>query len=82
MKVNLLGIRKNVRIANERTGEIIEGTSLYIGYKDENVVGQMTDKKFVRSTLQIPCMSELQPGQMLDLDLNTKGKVIDIAILK
>lgn len=82
MKANLLGIRKNVRVENERTGEIIEGTSLYIAHKDENVIGQMTGKMFVRNTLQIPCMAQLQPGQLLDLDLNTKGKIVDITILK
>ncbi len=79
MKVKLLGIRRNVRFENN--GEIIEGTSLYIGYRDGNVDGLMADKVFIRSSLQIPCMPDLCPEQMIDLDLNTKGKVIDITIL-
>lgn len=82
MKVSLIGIRPNVRVENRDTGEIIEGTSLYIAYKDANVNGQMTDKMFIRSTLQIDCLPDLQPGQTLDLDLNTKGKIMDIMILQ
>lgn len=82
MKAKLVGIRNNVSFVDQRTGEAIEGTSLYVTYKDQNVIGSMTDKFFIKNTMQIACMGELQPGMTLELDLNTRGKVNDIFICK
>lgn len=82
MRARLLGIRKNVRFEDSRSGEVVEGTSLYVSHADPYVVGEIAEKMFVRSTLPIPCMTEIKPGMMLDLDLNTRGKIVDISICK
>lgn len=82
MKAKLVGIRNNVNFVDQRTGEAIEGTSLYVTYKDQNVIGAIADKFFIRNTMQIACMGELQPGMTLELDLNTRGKINDIYIVK
>ena len=81
MKANLVGIRSNVRFEDNRTGEVIEGTSIYVTYNDSAVVGQIADKFFLKSTLMIPCIPDLIPGQVLDISFNQRGKVVGIDIL-
>lgn len=81
MKANLVGIRSNVRFEDNRTGEVIEGTSIYVTYNDPAVVGQIADKFFLKSTLMIPCIPDLAPGQTLDISFNQRGKVVDVNII-
>lgn len=53
-------------------GERIEGTRLYIGYRDDKVIGQRTDKLFLKKGFPIP--KELAPGAVLELsfDINKR----------
>lgn len=47
MKVTVLG-KRNVSFADNKTGELVEGTSIYVAYPAEGVKGVMTDKIFVK----------------------------------
>lgn len=60
------GIQK-VDFINDQ-GERIQGTKLFIGYRNDNVVGQKTDKLFLKAGFPIP--KELAPGVVLDLSFD------------
>lgn len=47
MKVKVLGTRK-VSFEDKKTGEYIEGTSIYVAYPAEGVKGFMSDKVFIK----------------------------------
>lgn len=49
-------------------GERIEGTRLYIGYRDDKVTGQRTDKLFLKKGFPVP--KELVPGAVIDLSFD------------
>lgn len=49
-------------------GERIEGTRIYIGHHDDKVVGQRTDKLFLKKGFPIP--KELVPGAVLELSFD------------
>lgn len=59
-------------------GERIEGTRLYIGYRDEKVVGQRTEKLFIKKGFPLP--KELVPGAVLELyfDINKRLDKIQV----
>lgn len=66
MNVVVHGIQK-VDFINDQ-GERIQGTKLFIGYRDDKVMGQKTDKLFLKLGFPIP--KELAPGAVLDLSFD------------
>lgn len=52
MQAILHGIQK-VDFVNDQ-GERIQGTKLFLSYRDEKVVGQKTDKLFLKAGYQLP----------------------------
>lgn len=76
MRIRLLGTRfLNFKSEN---GEI-KGTQLFISYRRDGVLGEITDKIFVKDGFALP--SELAPGQTLDIFCDTKGHVEHIQIV-
>lgn len=57
------------------SGEQIKGYSLYISYPQDNVIGERTDKVFVREEIEIP---KVKVGDMLNLSFNVRGKLESI----
>ena len=69
MKVRLLGVRELDFTANDNSK--IKGSQLFTSYPEEGVVGEMTDKFFVREGFDLP---PLKPGEILEISFNKKGK--------
>nr|WP_319487811.1 hypothetical protein [uncultured Caproiciproducens sp.] len=69
MKAKLIGTRK----LNFQSGDgtAVKGIQLYISFPDESVVGEMTDKLFLRDGFALPACA---PGAVLDITFNRKGK--------
>lgn len=69
MKVKLLGARE----LNFQSGDgtTVKGVQLYISFPEESVVGEMTDKLFLRDGFVLPAC---KPGDMLEITFNRKGK--------
>lgn len=86
MKVKLLGVRP-VEFTDEKTGEIIEGISMYIAYPDPDVYGVIADKKFIRNDaaeklgIDIKSLTE-GINKDIDIELNPRGKLSSITICK
>lgn len=59
-------------------GEKIQGCNLFVSYQDENVVGEKTDKFYVKKEIKMP--EQIKIGDELNIFFNSKGKVE--AILK
>lgn len=86
MLVKLLGLRP-VEFEDEKTGNMIEGVSLYIAYPDEDVYGEIADKKFInKDTLTRLNLRDDQlieaVGSEIDLTLNPRGKLSGIKLCK
>ncbi|WP_283606648.1 hypothetical protein [Faecalispora anaeroviscerum] len=76
MKAKLLGARE----LNFQSGDgtAVKGIQLYISFPDESVVGEMTDKLFLRDGFALPAC---KPGDMLDITFNRKGKPETITLV-
>ena len=57
------------------SGEQIKGYSLYISYPQDKVIGERTDKVFVREEIAIP---KVKVGDTLNLSFNVRGKLESI----
>lgn len=71
MLFKLLGIQP-INFTNN-SGETINGTNIFVVYKDENVEGLKTEKFFLKSGIEIP--KEVKLNDSLDIAFNMKGKV-------
>lgn len=60
-------------------GERIEGTNLFVGYRDEKVLGQRTDKLFIKKGFPIP--KELVPGAVIELSFDIKKRLDGIRVI-
>lgn len=66
-----------------KEGNHINGYSLHIAYPDENVIGKMTDKKFISAEafnnlgFSLDEISALVQHEV-ELETNIKGKVVSI----
>lgn len=69
MKAKLIGARE----LNFQSGDgtAVKGIQLYISFSEESVVGEMTDKLFLRDGFALPAC---KPGDMLEITFNRKGK--------
>ncbi len=76
MKAKLLGARE----LNFQSGDgtAVKGIQLYISFPDDNVVGEMTDKLFLRDGFSLPAC---KPGDMLEITFNRKGKPETITLV-
>ena len=86
MKVKLLGIRP-VEFTDDKTGEIIEGISLYIAYPDPDVYGCIADKKFINNSaaekLKIDTKTLIEAiDHDIDIELNPRGRLSAITVCK
>ncbi len=71
------GIQK-VDFINDQ-GERIQGTRLFIGYRDDKVMGQRTDKLFLKFGFPIP--KELVPGAVLDLSFDINKRLDKLQVV-
>ena len=55
------------------SGDHIEGTNIFGGFKDEAVDGLRTEKFFVKKEVELP--KELKIGDTVNIFFNHKGKV-------
>ncbi len=76
MQVKLLGYRE--LDFKDETGTPIKGTQIFISHKEDGVSGEMAEKKFLPDGFDVPA---LNPGSLLDLDCNTKGKILGIKVI-
>lgn len=84
-KVYFEGIQR-LHFTNKQ-GDEIKGYNLHIAYPDENVVGRITDKKFINDEafnnlgFSLDKLSALVQKDV-ELETNIKGKVIAISAAK
>lgn len=70
MVAKLLGVSP-VRF-QATSGELIEGTNLFVCYPEENVTGNRTDKYFISKKIALP--KNLNIGDNIDIIFNRFGK--------
>lgn len=75
MKVMYLGRRK-VKMTDKKTGELIEGTTVFYAYADASVDGQASGKFFVRKGSEVE-LPQVDPGEEMNIEFNQYGKVCD-----
>lgn len=76
MRACLIGMRELDFISN---GEPVQGFQLFISHKADGVVGEKTDKIFLRKGFSLP--AELAPGKHIDIFCDTRGHVEHIAVV-
>lgn len=75
MVMQLLGFQKISFVNN--SGEAINGSNLYLGYKHENVNGIKTDKFFIKDNIVIP--KNINLNDMLNVSFTNTGKIESIS---
>lgn len=81
MKVKILGIQ-TVDYVSKKTGNPVKGITLHSVHKDAQVTGEAVSNIFVSDSLDIPVVSELRVGQLVDVEYNNRGYVCDLSICK
>ena len=77
MKVTYLG-KRSVSMTDGKTGELIEGTSVFYAYSDANVDGQASGKFFIRKGAQIDLPVGIKPQDSMCIEFNQYGKVCEV----
>lgn len=70
MQVKLVGVQP-INFTNN-SGEAINGTNIFVAFKDENVDGLRTEKFFLKNEIKLP---DCKINDTLDISFNMKGKV-------
>lgn len=76
MYVNLLG-KKQIDFTTS-DNSIVKGTQFFFAHEEEGVIGQRTDKLFLRDGFPLP---EVKPGDTLDVTYNRHGKPESIRVV-
>ncbi|SEU22496.1 hypothetical protein SAMN05443270_3491 [Lacrimispora sphenoides] len=71
MQAQLVGVQ-HINCTNN-SGEAINGTNLFVAFKDENVEGLRTEKFFLKDGINLP--KETKLNDKLELSFNHKGKI-------
>lgn len=71
MQVKLKGVQGLNFTSND--GKTINGTNIFVTFKDENVEGLRTEKFFLKDSISLPKDTKL--NDMLDISFNHKGKI-------
>lgn len=69
---------QEINFTNDR-GEVIQGAKIYVGFRDENVVGQRCETVFIRKGFPIP--KELVPGAVIELSFDIKKRLDGIRVI-
>lgn len=77
MKATYLG-KRSVSLTDDKTGELIEGTSIYYAYADANVDGQASGKFFIRSGSPVELPVGIKPNDSINIEFNQYGKVCEV----
>lgn len=80
MKVVILGVQK-VDYVSRKSGHPVKGVTLHTKFKDAQVEGESVSSIFVSDNLELPSVSGLKPGQLVDVEYNNRGFVCDVRIL-
>ena len=71
---------RGIRTLDFKTAEgEIKGTQIFYSLPSDGVVGEKTDKLFVRSGFSLP--PELAPGKFIDIYCDTKGHLEHIQLV-
>lgn len=71
---------RGIRTLDFKTAEgEIKGTQIFYSHPNDGVVGEKTDKLFVRSGFPLP--SDLTPGKFIDVFCDTKGRLEHIQLV-
>ena len=76
MKMRLLGARNLDFKANDNSQ--VRGVQLFVAYASEGVVGEISDKLFLKEGFALP---SCKPGDMLEITFNRKGKPETITLI-
>lgn len=77
MNAKILGYKPVSFQAN--SGETIKGISLYLSFPDEQVIGEMAERYFLRNVSNLS--KELKIGDKIDVTYDRKGKIESISKL-
>ncbi len=80
MKAIIYGVQA-VDIPARGSDAAVRGVKIHYGYKDPYVIGHKVEAQMVNDNLNIGTMFDLAPGDEVNLDLNPKGKIIDVALI-
>lgn len=70
MKMRLLGARELDFTASD--GSRVKGMQLFVAYTAKNVVGEISDKLFIREGVELP---QFKVGEAIEVAFNNRGKV-------
>lgn len=71
MQVQLVGVQ-HINFTNQ-SGENINGTNLFVAFRDENVEGLRTEKFFLKEAIILP--KNVKLNDTLDISFNHRGKI-------
>lgn len=65
---------QNINFKNN-DGDLVRGTNLFLGFKDENVIGLKAQKFFLKEDFKLP---DIKPNDKLHLTFDMKGRITEI----
>ena len=71
MQAKILGVQ-NINFTNNN-GEAINGTNIFVAFKDENCEGLRTEKFFLKDGIDLPKDTKL--NDTIEISFNYKGKI-------
>lgn len=80
MKYDVLGIQ-SVDYVSRKTGNPVKGVTLYVKYKDAQVQGEATANIFVSDNLRIPCIADVRPQSVVDVEYSPRGYVAGLSLV-
>ena len=82
MKVTVIGVGRIDVEKSKKTGNPFHATVLHGKYKDGQVTGEAVDSFILVDNLNLSCIPELKPGQIVDIEYNKNGFVCGVEIQK
>lgn len=79
MKYEVLGTQA-VDYISRKTGNPVKGMTLYVRYKDAQVHGDATANIFVSDNLNISCVADIKPGNVVDVEYSPRGYVAGLSL--
>ena len=80
MKVKVLGIQ-SVDYVSKRTGNPVKGVTLHSAFKDPQGRGEAVDGIFISDNLGL-ALSDIKPGDFVDVETNFRGYVTNVTVCK
>lgn len=77
--MNMQVIGKKKLNFTSKEGRVVDGTSVYLAYEEDDVEGMITEKFFIPSVKLL--FSDFRVGDILNISFTRKGKIDSVSLV-